>query len=65
MYQNFSGFLSLKREFPRISEARIKEGIFVGPQNREIMTDRTYDGTLIEDVGGAWKAFKSVSTNFF
>jgi hypothetical protein len=37
MDKNGSGFLYLKEKFPKISDAKIKEGIFVGPQIRQIM----------------------------
>jgi hypothetical protein len=29
----------LKNNFPRISDAKIKEGVFVGPQLRELIHD--------------------------
>jgi hypothetical protein len=34
MDQNSAGFMCLKNNFPRISDAKIKEGVFVGPQIR-------------------------------
>jgi len=34
MDQNSTGFMHLKNKFPRISDAEIKEGVFVGPQIR-------------------------------
>ena len=33
------GFAYLKNKFPRVSDAKIKEGIFVGPQIRELMRE--------------------------
>jgi hypothetical protein len=39
-------FLYLQQKFPRLSGAKIKEGIFVGLQIREITTDRTSDSVL-------------------
>jgi hypothetical protein len=38
MDQTGSQFLYLKQNFLSISKAIIKEGIFVGPQIREVMT---------------------------
>ncbi|GBM20654.1 hypothetical protein AVEN_230240-1 [Araneus ventricosus] len=35
------GFNFLKTEFPRLSEAKFKEGIFVGPQIRQLFKDST------------------------
>jgi hypothetical protein len=39
MGQNNSSFMYLKNTFPRRSGAKIKEGVFVGPQMRELMQD--------------------------
>lgn len=64
MDRNGRGFLYLKQKFPRISEAKIKEGIFVGPQIRKIMTDELFDNVLNEAELRAWSAFKSVVANF-
>jgi hypothetical protein len=41
---NGQGFLYLQRKFPRNSDAKIKEGIFIGPQIRELMKDKTLRG---------------------
>jgi hypothetical protein len=41
-------FLYLQQKFPRLSEAKIKEGIFVGPQIREPTKDKTFDSVLNE-----------------
>jgi hypothetical protein len=41
--QNGSGLLYLKKRFPRNSQAKIKSGIVVGKQIREIMTDSEFD----------------------
>ncbi|GBN02472.1 hypothetical protein AVEN_199696-1 [Araneus ventricosus] len=35
------GFNFLKTKFPRLSEAKIKEGIFVGPQITQLFKDST------------------------
>jgi ABC-type long-subunit fatty acid transport system fused permease/ATPase subunit len=37
MDQNSTGFMYLKNKFPTISDAKIKEGVFVGPQVRELI----------------------------
>jgi hypothetical protein len=34
--QNGAGFAYLKETFPRISDAKIKEGIFVSPPNKVV-----------------------------
>ena len=37
MDQNTTRFLYLKNKFPRTRDAKIKEGIFVGPQIRQLI----------------------------
>jgi hypothetical protein len=47
-----------------LSEAKIKQGIFVCPQTREITKDKTFDSILNEVDLAAWRAFKDVCSNF-
>jgi len=35
--KNTAGFMYLKNKFPRISDAKIKEGVFGGPQIRDLI----------------------------
>jgi hypothetical protein len=37
------GFLYLQRKFPSTSDVKIKEGIFIGPQIRELMKDQDFE----------------------
>lgn len=62
--RNGSGFLYLKEKIPKISDAKIKEGIFVGPQIRESIKDTTFAEKLSDLEKSAWKAFKNVVANF-
>jgi hypothetical protein len=48
MDQNSAGFMYLKHWFPRISDAKMKEGIFVGPQTRELIQDIKFEDQLHE-----------------
>jgi len=41
MDQNRAGLIYLKNNFTRISDAKIKEEVFGGPQERELMQDQT------------------------
>jgi hypothetical protein len=50
--------------FPRISDAEIKEGVFVGPQIRELIQDVKCEDQLSEVEKAAWKSLKNVTTNF-
>jgi hypothetical protein len=57
-------FLYLQQKFPRLSEAKIKEGIFVSPQIRELTKDKTFGSILNEVELAAWTAFKDVCRDF-
>jgi hypothetical protein len=57
-------FSYLKEKFPRISDAKIKEGIFVGPQIRKLFGDAQFDSILEGKEKDAWDAFKMVAKNF-
>jgi len=47
------GFLFLKQKFPTISENKIKEGIFIGPQITKIMANNEFENILSEVEGSA------------
>lgn len=64
MDRNGRGFMYLKEKFPRISDAKIKEGIFVGPQIRELIKDENFEGRLNDLEKRAWISFKNVVTQF-
>jgi len=64
MDRDGSAFKYLAQKFPRLSEAKIKEGIFVGPQIRDLFRDEMFDSLLQGDEKNAWEAFRQVSSNF-
>ncbi|UYV80722.1 hypothetical protein LAZ67_19001537 [Cordylochernes scorpioides] len=64
MDRNASGFAYLKQKFSSISEAKIKEGIFVGPQIRELQQDGNFQNSLNEVEAAAWNSFRNVRKNF-
>ena len=39
MNQEEAAFTHLREKFPRLSEAKLKEGIFIGPQIRDLIKD--------------------------
>jgi hypothetical protein len=55
----------LKNNFPRISDAKIKKGVFVEPQIRELIQDIKFEDQLNEVEIAAWKLLKNVTANFF
>jgi hypothetical protein len=64
MDTNGAGFMCLKHKFPRLSDAKIKEGIFVGPQIRELIKDEQCEEQLNEVGKAAWQALKNVMKSF-
>ncbi|GBN71639.1 hypothetical protein AVEN_269826-1 [Araneus ventricosus] len=58
------GFNFLKNKFPHLSEAKIKELIFVGPQIRQLFKDSSFMKYLDRKEERAWLAFKNVYMNF-
>lgn len=64
MDKDGEGFAYLKQKFPKLSDAKIKEGIFVGPQIRELMKDEIFDKKLNTLEKTAWDCFKNVVNNF-
>jgi len=57
-------FKYLEEKFPQISEAKIKAGIFVGPQIRELFKDTQFTSRMTGLELQAWTGFKSVVENF-
>ena len=49
MNQEEAAFTYLWEKFPRLSEAKLKEGIFIGPQIRDIIKDEYFDKLLQGD----------------
>ena len=54
------GFEFLRNKFSNVSDAKIEEGIFIGPQIRELMEDKQFDEDLNETEGNAWLSFKRI-----
>ena len=64
MDRDGQGFLYLQGKFPRISDAKMKDGIFIGPQIRELMKDQDFERRLNESEKAAWRSFHKVVKNF-
>lgn len=57
-------FKYLYSKFPKLSDVKIKEGIFVGPDIRALMKDDNFIETMTTVEKKAWVSFKSVIENF-
>ena len=54
------GFEYVRNKFPYVCDAKIKEGIFTGPQIRELTQDKQFDEDLNETERNAWLSFKRI-----
>ena len=60
-----NSFKILQRTFPKLSEAKVKAGVFVGPDIRKLMAnDEEFRNSLNEVEQAAWDSFKDISKNF-
>ncbi|GBO43732.1 hypothetical protein AVEN_79381-1 [Araneus ventricosus] len=55
-----NGFQYLRLKFPKVSETKIKEGIFVGPQFRQLMKDPVFESKLTKKEAAARTSFKEL-----
>ena len=62
--QEEAAFIYLQEQFPRLSEAKLKEVIFIGPQIRELIKDEYFDTLLQGDEKASWDSFKFVLKGF-
>ncbi|GBN94057.1 hypothetical protein AVEN_33293-1 [Araneus ventricosus] len=52
-------------QFPGLSEAKLKEDVFVGPDIRKMIKDENFEIKIETNEGKAWESFKLVITSFF
>ena len=64
MNQEEVTFTYLWEKFPRLSEAKLKVGVFIGPQIRVLIKDEYFDTLLQGDEKAAWDNFKFVVKGF-
>lgn len=59
-----AAFKHLEAVFPKLSEAKIKAGVFVGPQIKKLMKDPEFSGKLLAPEKRAWRSFVAVVQGF-
>ena len=64
MNQEEADFIYLREKFPRLSEAKLKESIFIGPQIRDLIKDEYFGKLLQGDEKAVWDSFKFVVKGF-
>ena len=57
-------FKYICEKFPIVSEAKLKEGIFNGPDIRKFMSDAAFKSTMDEKEKAAWISFSEVVSKF-
>lgn len=62
--KNGQCFQYLFQKFPKYSYAKIKAGVFDGPQIRTLFEDTIFVTKMDENEKAAWLSFKEVATNF-
>jgi len=60
MYKTGRGFQYVRNKFRNVSDAKIKDGIFMGPQIRELMQGKQFDEDLNETERNAWLPLKRI-----
>ena len=61
MGQDGAVFKYICNKFPALSQAKLKEGIFVRPQINKLLKDEDFDHTLFGTEKVAWNAFRDVA----
>ena len=57
-------FRHIRQMFPSISEAKIKGGIFVGPQIKKILASEELEEQMSDLERNAWQAFRMIVEGF-
>lgn len=64
MKKEGEAFHYLSQMFPRITDDKIKEGSFVGPQITYVITDKWFKYLLVGSEKIVWKVSQDVVENF-
>ena len=64
MDKNGEGFCFLKRKLPKLSEAKVKEAFFQGPQIRQLMLDCDFAKSLTNLERQTWLSVQAVINDF-
>jgi hypothetical protein len=64
MERNGADLRNRKLSLPGLSDAKIKEEVFVGPQIRELTFAQNLNISPVKCIKAAWKSFKNIRNNF-
>ena len=59
-----NGILYLRQKFPSKNEAKVKAGVFIGPEIRKLMGDKKFDANLNLKEKAEWDQFCLIVKNF-
>ncbi|GBO26051.1 hypothetical protein AVEN_199321-1 [Araneus ventricosus] len=62
--KNRSAFKYLHEKFYQLSVSKIKQGVFVGPESKQLFRDRKFEKLLRSNEKQVWDVFYQISTNF-
>ena len=51
-------------KFPRLTFEKVKAGVFIGPQIRQLFKDQYFEAMLSDTQKAAWQYFENVSNGF-
>jgi len=54
----------LCEKFPRLTFEKVKAGVFIGPQIRQLFKDQQFETVLSDKEKAAWQSFEKVSNGF-
>jgi len=57
MNQEEGAFTYLRENFPRLSEAKLKENILIGPQIQDLIKEEFFDKIIQGDEKAVWDSF--------
>ena len=56
-----TAFIHIFEILPSLSEAKINEGVFTGPQIRELLKNEQFEKLMTDKEKAAWKSFREVT----
>jgi len=51
-------------KFPRPTFEKVKAGVFIGPQIRQLFKDQQFEAVLSDKEKAAWQSFENISNGF-
>ena len=64
MHKTSRGFEYVRNNFPNVSDAKIKEVVFIGPLISELMKNKKFDEDLNDTERNTWLSFKRICKDF-